>query len=113
MLCPVCPNTQLVMTERQSIEIDYCPKCRGVWLDRGEVDKIIERSQRDEYPHVDQHEGSMREVAPQQPSQPLFQQPSLGYGEQSFGHSAGRRDEQNSFIQDSQSGNGFLKRLFD
>jgi Zn-finger nucleic acid-binding protein len=32
------------MTERQGVEIDYCPKCRGVWLDRGELDKIIERS---------------------------------------------------------------------
>jgi Zn-finger nucleic acid-binding protein len=36
------------MTERQNIEIDYCPQCRGVWLDRGELDKIIERSQREE-----------------------------------------------------------------
>ncbi|WP_042878821.1 zf-TFIIB domain-containing protein [Cupriavidus necator] len=44
MDCPVCPQTQLVMSERQGIEIDYCPKCRGVWLDRGEVDKILERS---------------------------------------------------------------------
>jgi uncharacterized protein len=43
MLCPVC-KVDLVMTERQGIEIDYCPKCRGVWLDRGELDKIIERS---------------------------------------------------------------------
>ncbi|MGH6621351.1 MAG: zf-TFIIB domain-containing protein [Alphaproteobacteria bacterium] len=41
-----CPNdsTDLVMSERQGIEIDYCPKCRGVWLDRGELDKIIERN---------------------------------------------------------------------
>jgi Zn-finger nucleic acid-binding protein len=41
-----CPNdqTELQMTERQGIEIDYCPNCRGVWLDRGELDKIIERS---------------------------------------------------------------------
>jgi uncharacterized protein len=41
-----CPNdnTTLVMTERQGVEIDYCPQCRGVWLDRGELDKIIERS---------------------------------------------------------------------
>ncbi len=41
-----CPNdnTTLVMSERQGIEIDYCPQCRGVWLDRGELDKIIERS---------------------------------------------------------------------
>jgi Zn-finger nucleic acid-binding protein len=37
-------DAQLVMTERQGIEIDYCPNCRGVWLDRGELDKIIERS---------------------------------------------------------------------
>lgn len=44
MKCPACTDTELVMTERQNIEIDYCPKCRGVWLDRGELDKIIERS---------------------------------------------------------------------
>ena len=48
MQCPICKDIALVMTERQSIEIDYCPKCRGVWLDRGELDKIIERSQRQE-----------------------------------------------------------------
>lgn len=36
-------KTDLVMTDRQGVEIDYCPKCRGVWLDRGELDKIIER----------------------------------------------------------------------
>lgn len=41
-----CPNDEavLVMSERSGIEIDYCPECRGVWLDRGELDKIIERS---------------------------------------------------------------------
>lgn len=43
MKCPVDEET-LVMTERNGVEIDYCPKCRGVWLDRGELDKIIERS---------------------------------------------------------------------
>ena len=43
MNCPV-DGTQLLMTERQGVEIDYCPQCRGVWLDRGELDKIIERS---------------------------------------------------------------------
>lgn len=43
LLCPVC-KVDLVMTERQNVEIDYCPKCRGVWLDRGELDKIIEKS---------------------------------------------------------------------
>lgn len=44
MKCPVCTTQALVMSERQGIEIDYCPQCRGVWLDRGELDKIIERS---------------------------------------------------------------------
>ena len=44
MKCPVCLEPDLVMAERQGVEIDYCPKCRGVWLDRGELDKIIERS---------------------------------------------------------------------
>ncbi len=44
MNCPNCPNTTLVMADRQGIEIDYCPQCRGVWLDRGELDKLIERS---------------------------------------------------------------------
>jgi Zn-finger nucleic acid-binding protein len=43
MQCPTC-NVTLMMTERQGIEIDYCPQCRGVWLDRGELDKIIERA---------------------------------------------------------------------
>ena len=43
MKCPNC-NETLVMADRQGVEIDYCPKCRGVWLDRGELDKIIERA---------------------------------------------------------------------
>ena len=43
MLCPI-DNETLVMSERNGVEIDYCPKCRGVWLDRGELDKIIERA---------------------------------------------------------------------
>ena len=44
MFGPVCKSVELVMTDRQGIEIDYCPTCRGVWLDRGELDKLIERS---------------------------------------------------------------------
>ncbi|MFM8601773.1 MAG: zf-TFIIB domain-containing protein [Actinomycetota bacterium] len=43
MKCPQC-SVSLVMSDRQGIEIDYCPDCRGVWLDRGELDKLIERS---------------------------------------------------------------------
>ena len=44
MKCPVCSDVDLVMSERQGVEIDYCQSCRGVWLDRGELDKIIEKS---------------------------------------------------------------------
>jgi Zn-finger nucleic acid-binding protein len=47
MKCPACETTDLILSERTGIEIDYCPKCRGVWLDRGELDKIIERSMSD------------------------------------------------------------------
>ena len=47
MKCPICTTSDLLMTERLGIEIDYCPQCRGVWLDRGELDKIIERSVRE------------------------------------------------------------------
>jgi hypothetical protein len=43
MKCPI-DGSDLMMTERQGIEIDYCPQCRGIWLDRGELDKLIERS---------------------------------------------------------------------
>ncbi|WP_380872278.1 hypothetical protein ACFB49_32230 [Sphingomonas sp. DBB INV C78] len=69
MPCPVC-RVPLVMSERQGVEIDYCPQCRGVWLDRGELDKIIERSGQDAAP--------ARAVSP-----PPQQQPSpwdIGHG---------------------------------
>ncbi|MFB9983733.1 zf-TFIIB domain-containing protein [Mesorhizobium kowhaii] len=66
LVCPSC-RVALVMSERQGIEIDYCPQCRGVWLDRGELDKIIERSGRDAAP------------APQ-PHPAAFSQPQHGQG---------------------------------
>ena len=50
MLCPYCPASTLVISARSSIEMDYCPQCRGVWLDRGELDKLIERSLADLQP---------------------------------------------------------------
>lgn len=56
MKCPI-DDTQLVMAERQGVEIDYCPTCRGVWLDRGELDKVIERAAA---------EAPVRDVRPQQ-----------------------------------------------
>ena len=61
MKCPNC-NVALTMADRNGIEIDYCPDCRGVWLDRGELDKIIERSvqqppvaQRNSYPDKERY----------------------------------------------------------
>jgi Zn-finger nucleic acid-binding protein len=44
MNCPTCPDERLVITDRQGIEVDYCPACRGIWLDRGELDKILDRA---------------------------------------------------------------------
>lgn len=53
MKCPI-DGTDLLMTHREGVEIDYCPSCRGVWLDRGELDKIIERSAAAEAAHPPQ-----------------------------------------------------------
>jgi uncharacterized protein len=50
MKCPVCPDATLLMSDRQGVEIDYCPSCRGVWLDRGELDKLIQLGSRHEAP---------------------------------------------------------------
>ena len=44
MKCPVCKDVTLLMSEKNGVEIDYCPECRGIWLDRGELDKIVERA---------------------------------------------------------------------
>jgi uncharacterized protein len=72
MACPVC-KVPLAMSDRQGIEIDYCPQCRGVWLDRGELDKIIERSA-----------GPAPTAAPAPP-------PRQDYGHQSHGHGYGHK----------------------
>ena len=76
MLCPA-DQTPLTMSERSGIEIDYCPTCRGVWLDRGELDKIIERnaaSAPEAPPQMQQPQ--------QQYQQPQHQQPyGQGYGQ--------------------------------
>ena len=92
MPCPV-DGTTLTMSERQGIEIDYCPSCRGVWLDRGELDKIIERSA-----------APVAALAPTQAPPPQQQgtpwsQPS--YGQQPYGHDPryhGKRKK--SFLED-------------
>lgn len=64
MKCPVCPDVTLSMSNREGIEIDYCPKCRGVWLDRGELDKLIERSAAAETAPAARSESPQRQAPP-------------------------------------------------
>ena len=96
MDCPV-DGTTLQMSERQGIEIDYCPQCRGVWLDRGELDKIIERTGVMHGPPQGQPASDRSGHAatggwPQPASPPPQQQPWAGaqYG-QGYGHGGKRR----------------------
>ena len=66
MKCPT-DNATLVMSERAGIEIDYCPECRGVWLDRGELDKILERASADA--------PAAAQAQPQRYAEPQYNQP--------------------------------------
>ena len=86
MLCPTC-KTPLTMSERQGIEIDYCPTCRGVWLDRGELDKIIERSA-----------AGQPAPAPQPAPPPDYQQPH--YGAQHQGYHKPHHKRRKSFLEE-------------
>lgn len=78
-----CPSdgTNLLMSERQGIEIDYCPQCRGVWLDRGELDKILERAQAEAEAIAAQ---AAPQAAPQAPQMPpaQYQAPQQPYRQQ-------------------------------
>lgn len=74
MKCPVCA-VELKIYERQGIEVDYCPQCRGVWLDRGELDKIIEASVAETPPVAQNAPQSM----PQQAPSPIQQAPQRPY----------------------------------
>lgn len=83
-----CPNDQttLVISERQNIEIDYCPECRGVWLDRGELDKILERSSAEAAPRLADVKPSYR--------------PEPSYHEQRSGDHDHKRKKKDSFLGD-------------
>jgi Zn-finger nucleic acid-binding protein len=73
MFCPACKDSVLSMTERQGVEIDFCPKCRGVWLDRGELDKIIEKSAvATEAPPPVQQNNNYPPQQQQHPQQPYY-----------------------------------------
>ena len=92
MPCPVC-QVPLVMSDRQGVEIDYCPQCRGVWLDRGELDKIIQRTVE-------------RDVAPLVAPRLTPQAPQPHYGND-YGH---YRPDKRGYPKRKKS---FLEELFD
>ncbi len=112
MLCPVC-KVGLTMSDRQGIEIDYCPQCRGIWLDRGELDKIIERSVAEDAPVAPR--------APQAPVPPVPPQggpwrgggfPQQGYGgERGYGESGERGYGERGY--GGKRKKSFLENLFD
>ena len=103
MQCPV-DGTTLQMSERSGIEIDYCPQCRGVWLDRGELDKIIERNAEATAPAA-----QPVQPAPQAPQSPAPQggpwsqsaYPPQQQGHYGYGHKPHKRRK------------SFLEELFD
>jgi uncharacterized protein len=64
MYCPNCKNVVLLMTSRSNVEIDYCPNCRGVWLDKGELDKIIDLSNQNLGPNHNQSNIQTKTVYP-------------------------------------------------
>ena len=98
MACPV-DGTTLTMSERSGIEIDYCPTCRGVWLDRGELDKIIERNEASA-PAPQQQQP---QAAPP-PHAPWGQSPYPPQGQQSYGHYGHKPHKRRK---------SFLEELFD
>ncbi len=103
MACPVDGAT-LVMSERSGIEIDYCPTCRGVWLDRGELDKMIERNAEASAPPPPTQSHPVQQphyAPPQQPAQAPWGQQRDSRGYDSYGNKPPKRRK------------GFLEELFD
>ncbi|KQZ09227.1 hypothetical protein ESP57_13935 [Agromyces fucosus] len=107
MQCPT-DGTVLVMSERSGIEIDYCPTCRGVWLDRGELDKIVERAAR-EFSAPTQA-APAPPAPPTQPQAPAYGQPSYqqsgydnrgdnrGYDNRGYGDQGYRKKKKESWL---------------
>ena len=83
MKCPL-DGSDLAMSERHGIEIDYCPTCRGVWLDRGELDKIIERATPEEEPGGRQADGSRERDRPREPDRPRYDDDDRKYSQRPY-----------------------------
>jgi uncharacterized protein len=87
MKCPV-DDTLLQMSSREGVEIDYCPVCRGVWLDRGELDKIIERS-------------NVVSNSPAMAQRPVYQDNSHAHNDEfGYGHGHDKKKKKESFLGD-------------
>ena len=100
MLCPN-DNETLVMADRNGVEIDYCPKCRGVWLDRGELDKVIERAAAAAPAVAMAQPDRPRAAAPREMAQPSREAASRYRDDDDDGRKPYRKRE------------GFLSELFD
>lgn len=100
MKCPVC-KIDLAMSERSGVEIDYCPECRGVWLDRGELDKIIERSE-------------VRSISTQQPKESNYSENSQSRDRRQTSDNSHHSDSGNSnYNNPKKKKESFLGDLFD
>ena len=95
MICPL-DKTELKMSDRQGIEIDYCPTCRGIWLDRGELDKIIDRLK-------DTNSSRYQEEKYNQRNDRRYDHDDDDDGEDGFNFGGNRNDRKG----------GFLNNLFD
>lgn len=101
MKCPVCTTIDLLMSDRQGVEIDYCPQCRGVWLDRGELDKIIERT--------------TPVAAPQPPAgaEQRYREPEQPSSQMKHGYGHGDHHDSKHGYEKSHKHKSLLKELFD
>ncbi len=95
MKCPSCTE-ELRLMDRSGIEIDYCPKCRGIWLDRGELDKLIERS--------GQWQGEREERGYAPPPSPTHRHPGKSLDDSDYGYRPGGKPYKKE---------SFLSRIFD
>ncbi len=75
MKCPNCKDHNLVIAERRGVEIDHCPECRGIWLDRGELDKILEKANDEERAY--RHENSRSHAPSDQYQKPYKKRKSF------------------------------------
>jgi Zn-finger nucleic acid-binding protein len=102
MLCPAC-KVDLVMSERQGVEIDYCPRCRGVWLDRGELDKIIERAAAELAPPAQPQPPKAQPQSPLQPLQSEYRRDDDRddrYRQNEYGYQKHHKHRRKSFLED-------------